>query len=193
MKKILGSLLIVAMCFSLFIPAFASEASTYSSEDILYGLTPQSTETTYNNGRKTTVSIYILDDGTKVVDTFERGVNFARSLEGSDTATRSLEISPYGTIKLTASFRWWTSSGTPGALGSIQSVECTSATGSYELEKNCLCDRWSVTHTEGAIGIGKASATATGFLGSSTVPGIGRWGKITITCTDDGAITDSTG
>lgn len=126
-----------------------------------------------------------------VTDTFERGANVARSYEGSDTAKRTVD-DKYGSIELTASFRWWTSSGSPGGIGSWQSVKCTSASAVCTPAKYCSYSEKEVTHSDGEISWGKAWAKASAYFYPQD-PGIliGNTYNIKITCTDTGDISDS--
>lgn len=199
MKKMLSILLAFTMVLSLSVPAFAATTPAetaptqerITAEKLFDNIEPSDVVTTYDGDRITTVTTYILDNGEIVTDTFERGANIARSLEGSDTATRTVNAQ-YGTIKLTASFKWWTSSGTPGNVGSWQSVECTYANATFTPAQYCSANQKSCTHSDGAIAWGTAWAQASAFFYPTEYGTlIGNTYSVKITCDDEGKISDS--
>lgn len=196
-KHFVSISLIFALFIALCLPAYAAEADTVepaeriSAEELFADIDPVKVETTCENGRKITVTTYILDNGEIVTDTFERGLNFARSYEGSDTASRTVDFTA-ATFTLTASFKWWTSSGTPGAIGSWQSVECTSAYGSYSIKKeDYTVSDWIVSHTDGPVSFGKAHASVYGKIHpKTTTSAVGNECYLYIYCDDVGTISD---
>lgn len=201
MRKKLSLILAVITCMvTLSVPANASSTipientSRIISDELFEDLEPTNVETTYNDGRVITVTTYTLDDGEIITDTFERSAMTAYSLEGQDTATRKVDGN-YGTVKLTASFKWWTSSGKPGTIGSWQSVECTSASATYTpVNDKFTVKNKKVTTSDGALAFGKAWAKASALFymkNPNDVVAIEDTYSIKITCDDNGNITNS--
>lgn len=162
------------------------------TEKLFEDIEPVDVVTTYTDGRITTVTTYILDNGDVFIDTFERGANIARTYEGSDTVTRSVK-GPGGTITLKAGFRWWTSSGNPGDLGSWQSVECTSKSATYSVNSGYGIRDKVIEASEGAISWGTAWARAGAYIYPSQHGGqFGVDYSVKIICDDMGKISDAT-
>ena len=185
------------MFTSVCVPAYAAGTDVQSpdgrikAEPLFEDIAPTNVETSYKDGRIITVTTYVLENGEVVTDTFERGINIGRSYEGSDTATRSVDF-PYVTYTLTASFKWWTSSGTPGGVGSWQSVECTSAYGSYKITNdNYALSNWAVSRSDGALAYGKAWAKASGDIHLAETTAAKHRNVLTIYCDDEGGISDT--
>lgn len=140
---------------------------------------------TRENGRITTTTTYLLDDGTKIVDTFTRGdINILRSKEGSDTATRTRDLGSWGTVTLTASFKWRTE-------GMFSYVECTSASASKNLKSGAATKTWDLTKTSGEVSIGSVNAKIKYAFYNTKNPMEAIDGTLKIKCTDSGSISDS--
>lgn len=135
-------------------------------------------------GRITTVKTYELSDGTTVTDTFETGLVLPLSPNGSDTATRTRQVSDWGSVTLTAHFSWWT-------LIPFAYVECTRASASRNLKSGVVVSGWNLTKTQGASSLGTAYAEIYYAFYSAANPIIGISGRLRITCTDTGRISDN--
>ena len=133
--------------------------------------------------RITTVTTYVLADGTEVVETFTRGNNLAtRSDFGSDTASRTRTIKDWGSVTVTASFKWEKSK-------YVSYVECTSVSAKHNLNEDAKIKKWDVDKTDGKINIGSAK----GYVDYHFYNSLGQYvkGNVKITCTDTGKISDN--
>lgn len=78
-----------------------------------------STENYIKNDRLITKTVYQQPDGTIITDTLDISAIAPASRNGSDTATRTRTISGWGSVSITASFKWYTK-------GMFSYVKCTS-------------------------------------------------------------------
>lgn len=150
----------------------------------LVGATHVSSETYIENGRMITVDIYRQQDGTIITDTFERSATAMLSKEGTDTATRTRYLPEWGSISITASFKWYTQ-------GNFSYVTCLSMNASHDLDERAVLSKWEESYTEDFVSIGKAKASVRYSMYNSKYPGQSQTGTFTITCTDDGQISDN--
>ena len=119
-------------------------------DDLLNNATKINEENMTYGDRITTVTTYVLADGTEVVETFTRGNNLAtRSDFGSDTASRTRTIKDWGSVTVTASFKWEKSK-------YVSYVECTSVSAKHNLNEDAKIKKWDVDKTDGKINIGSA-------------------------------------
>lgn len=197
MKKFTSALLAAILALSVSAPTFAAPASQsldnsgvgysieFENDSMMDGAVKLDEVTTKQNGRVTTVTTYLLQDGTKMVDTFTRGdVSLLRSANGSDTATRTTTKANKYSVTLTASFTW-------RLEGRLGYVKCTSASGSYKLLADNVDNvRWNVSRTEKEVSVGKANATAS-YEFHNFPPHQNTAGSLKITCTDTGTIDDN--
>ena len=193
-KTILPLFLTLFLLFSFSTVATASELQVnpnptikYSidfEDDLLVGATLLSETQEIINGRIITTSIYELSDGTIMTDIFERAFINARSKNGSDTATRTRKLDEWGSITLTASFKWRTE-------GMFSYVKCTSASASRDLDSNAVVSKWLLTRTEDEVSMGKANATLSYNMYNRQAPFQYRDGSVRITCSDSGTISDN--
>lgn len=131
-----------------------------------------------------TVKKYQLEDGTIMTDTFSRNEPMFCSANGTDTATRTRDLSTWGTISLTARFTWKTE-------GNFSYVKCDSASASSKLVSGTVVDKWDVTRTSDFVAIGKAKAQVEYYIYSKSVPTSHSKGTFSITCSDTGTISDN--
>lgn len=152
-------------------------------DDLLNNATKISEENVTYGDRIKTITTYILDDETEVVETFTRGNNLAtRSDYGSDTASRTRTIKDWGSVTVTASFEWEKSK-------YVSYVECTSVSASKSLDSRAKVKEWNVDKTNGKVNIG----TAKGYVDYHFYNSLGQYvkGNVKITCTDTGKISDN--
>ena len=86
-----------------------------------------STENYIKNDRLITKTVYQQPDGTIITDTLDISAIAPASRNGSDTATRTRTISGWGSVSITASFKWYTK-------GMFSYVKCTSMSASHSLD-----------------------------------------------------------
>lgn len=148
-------------------------ATKISEENVTYG------------DRIKTITTYILDDGTEVVETFTRGNSLAtRSDYGSDTASRTRTIKEWGSVTITASFKWEKSK-------YFSYVECTSVSASKSLDSKARVKEWNVDKTDGKVSVGNAKGYVDYHFYNSSIPTQFVKGTIKITCSDEGTISDN--
>lgn len=150
----------------------------------LEGATLVDYEEYFNDGKYTTVKTYIQTDGTTIVDTFTINAANPYSPSGSDTATRTRDISGYASITLTGSFDWYTE-------GMFAYVRCSSVSASKTLHPSAGCSEWETSRTENYVSIGTANASVQYYFYDVNVPFAGKGGTFKITCDDTGKISDS--
>lgn len=153
-------------------------------DTLLENATLLDTDSYVVNGRLTTVKTYELTDGTKIIDTLTVSAFRPYSANGTDTATRTREISTWGKITLTASFQWYTE-------GLFSYVKCTSMSASKSLNAGAVASTWETSYTKDYVSIGKASAQVKYYFYNSKVPVQYTDGTFKITCTDTGTISDN--
>lgn len=191
----LTSLLVASvMCIGGAATSFASEipedtsmyySIEFENDSMLENATKIDEKTIRENGRISTITTYILEDGTRMVDTFTRGDNLlSRSKSGSDTATRTRSLDEWGSISLTASFSWRTE-------GMFSYVKCTSASASKNLSSQAAVSTWDLTKTSDEVSIGTAKASIKYYIYNTIIHGQHRDGTLTIKCSDSGTISDN--
>lgn len=153
-------------------------------DTLLENATLLNTDSYIVDGRLTTVKTYELPDGTKVIDTLTVSAFRPYSANGTDTATRTREISSWGKITLTASFQWYTE-------GLFSYVKCTRMSASRSLNAGAVASTWETSYTKDYVSIGKASAQVKYYFYNSQFPVQYTDGTFKITCTDSGTITDN--
>lgn len=196
MKKFTSALLAAILALSVSAPTFAAPASQsldnsgvgysieFENDSMMDGAVKLDEVTTKQNGRVTTVTTYLLQDGTKMVDTFTRGdVSLARSANGSDTTTRTSKREGMYTVSLTASFTWRTE-------GNYRYVKCTNASGTYNILDSAVKKSYcNASRPTGEVKNGNVSATiAYEFY---KYPNQTITNSFKITCTDTGKISDN--
>lgn len=90
-----------------------------------------STENYIKNDRLITKTVYQQPDGTIITDTLDISAIAPASRNGSDTATRTRTISGWGSVSITASFKWYTK-------GMFSYVKCTSMSASHSLDSRAI-------------------------------------------------------
>ncbi len=136
------------------------------------------------DGRQITVIVYKQADGTIITDTLSVSAMAAYSKNGTDTATRTRTISGWGSITITASFKWYTE-------GLFSYVKCTSMSASRSLDSKVVVSTWQKSYTKDYVSIGKAKAQVEYYFYNSTNPTQYQDGTFKITCTDSGTISDN--
>lgn len=167
LKQLITAGVIVGIMMSFSTIAFATENPTMyadnvtdeSEDPLLDGATILLDETTIDGDRMITVKKYETRDGMIVVDTFERSAIAPLSKNGSDTATRKRELGRYGTVTLTASFRWYTDED-EGLIG-VSYVKCTGMSASWTEPSGYTCDIWETDYDDEYLSFGKAEAKVT--------------------------------
>lgn len=137
-----------------------------------------------NGEKKTIEKTYELQDGTTIIDTFEYTAIRPMSAKGNDTAQRTLTISGWATISITASFDWYTE-------GMFSYVRCYSMTTDRKLEENVAVGKWDKSRTSNYVSIGSANAQVDYYFYNSKNPTQKKSGTFKITCKDDGTISDN--
>ena len=199
-SKTMKSLVLVGtaimLTFGMSVSSFAADACVgelKNSEGIysidmddtaLAGAAHISSETYIENGRMITVDVYKQQDGTIITDTFERSATAMLSKEGTDTATRSRHLNGWGSISITASFKWYTQ-------GNFSYVTCLSMNASHDLDKDAVLSKWEESYTEDFVSVGAAKASVKYSMYNSKFPAQSQKGTFTITCTDEGKISDN--
>jgi len=196
LKRLIMAGIIVGIMMTFSSIAFAAEKTTISednladeSEDpLLDGAKILLDETTIDGDRMITVKKYETNDGMIVVDTFERSAIAPLSKNGSDTATRKRELGRYGTITLTASFRWYTDED-KGLIG-VSYVKCTGMSASWTEPSGYTCDIWETDYDDEYLSFGKAEAKVTYKIYETIAPMYEQYEYLKIICDDTGAISD---
>jgi len=143
-----------------------------------------STNSYIENDRAITETVYRQSDGTVIVDTLNISAIAPFSKEGTDTATRKRTISGWGSITITASFKWYTE-------GLFSYVKCTSMSSSHSLDSKAVVSKWEESYTKDYVSIGKATAQVEYYFYNSAVPFQYQEGTFKITCSDSGTISDN--
>ena len=155
-----------------------------TDDSALLGAKIISTES-YTEGRKyITKTIYELPDGTTITDQLVVGTDFLRSANETETATRTRTIENFGTIKIKATFSWYTA-------GKFSYVKCTSMTATPPTKNGVVCDKWDTEYTSEYVSIGKAKAQVSYQFHLKDAPAKYVDGTFKITCTDNGTISDN--
>ena len=182
--------LVIALVMSMGGTAFAAAETprvSYSIEmddSAIDGAAHISSESYVEDGRLVEVDVYQQADGTIITDTFERSATALYSAEGSDTATRTRTIDQWGSITLTASFRWYTE-------GLFSYVKCTSMRATRNLDSKAVVSTWETDYTKDYVSIGTAQASVSYYMYNREVPVQHQSGTFKITCTDEGVISDN--
>ena len=176
--------------------AFAASAPTTESyvsysieiedDDTLVNADMISTNSYIENGRLITEQVYEQPDGTIITDILDVSAIAPLSKNGTDTATatRTRTISGWGSITITASFKWYTE-------GLFSYVKCTSMTASHSLKSQVGVSTWDKSYTKDYVSIGKAKAQVEYFFYNSVNPIQYQNGTFKITCSDSGTISDN--
>lgn len=154
------------------------------NDSLLEDATLLNIESDVVDGKLITIKTYELPDGTKVIDTLTVSAVRPYSPSGTDTATRTREISNWGKISLTASFQWYTE-------GLFSYVKCTSMSTSRSLNANAVVSTWETSRTNDYVSVGKAHAQVKYYFYNSQFPVQYTDGTFKITCTDSGTISDN--
>jgi len=196
LKQLITAGVIVGIMMSFSTIAFATENPTMyadnvtdeSEDPLLDGATILLDETTIDGDRMITVKKYETRDGMIVVDTFERSAIAPLSKNRSDTATRKRELGRYGTVTLTASFRWYTDED-EGLIG-VSYVKCTGMSASWTEPSGYTCDIWETDYDDEYLSFGKAEAKVTYKIYETRAPMYEQYECLKIICDDTGAISD---
>lgn len=143
-----------------------------------------SEETRLDGDRLIIEKVYRQSDGTLITDTLNVSAVAQYSKNGSDTTTRTRNISNWGTITITASFDWYTQ-------GMFSYVKCTSMSASHALDSKAVVSKWETSCTDKYVSIGKAKAQVEYYFYNSEVPYQYQDGTFKITCSDSGTISDN--
>lgn len=137
-------------------------------------------------GNKTIVEKqYELRDGTIVNDKLTINSKCGvLSKNGSDSATRTRTLSGWGSITLSASFKWYTKN-------NIRYVKCTNMSASYTMDSRVAKSKWETSYTKDYIPFGKAKAQVKYQFYNKKNPTQYQKGTFKITCTDSGTISDN--
>lgn len=204
MKKIFTLFVVSIMMFSSTITAFAYEGDNsteknklasepYSIEfddSALDGAVVISSETYEEDGRLITVTKYRTLNGDIIIDTFERSAIMALSKNGTDTATRKRNLGDYGTISVTASFKWYTDPD-KGPAGTSY-VKCTKMSAKRTGGKSYVkTSKWKKSYSSKYKAFGKAYAKLEYYLYNGKLPAQYQSGTVKITCSDTGSISDN--
>lgn len=136
------------------------------------------------NNRYITEEVYKLSDGTKIIDTMDRSALMLASDSGSDTVTRKRTISSWGTITISATFKWYKD-------GMFSYVKCSSMSASRSLDSKAQVGTWETSRTKDYVAIGKASAQVKYYFYNKQNPTQHQEGTFKVTCTDTGSISDN--
>lgn len=139
---------------------------------------------------KTTIKIYRLSDGNTLTDTLvvdsKPHNNRVASASGTDTATRTLKITNWGTITIKAAFKWYTKYSFP----QTSYVKCTSMSASKTISSKAVCSTWETSYNSEYVTIGKASAKVKYYFYNPKNPTEHMSGTYGIYCSDSGTISD---
>lgn len=193
-RGFLATIMTLCMIMNCNIIAFAANLSTeepcinYSidieNDQALNDAIMISTNSYIENDRAITETVYKQSDGTIIVDTLNISAVAPFSKEGTDTATRKRTISNWGSITITASFKWYTE-------GLFSYVKCTSMSSSHSLDSKAVVSKWEESYTKDYVSIGKATAQVEYYFYNSAVPFQYQEGTFKITCSDSGTISDN--
>lgn len=156
----------------------------FENDSALNDATLLSTNTYIENGRAITETIYEQPDGTIITDILNVSAIASRSKEGTDTATRTRTINNWGSITITASFRWYTK-------GLFSYVKCTSMSAYHSLNSKVCVSKWNTDYTQDYVSIGKAKAEVEYYFYNSEIPFQYQEVTFKITCSDSGTISDN--
>lgn len=192
MKKIVALFLICLVVFSFNSKVHAKrleqdnlslvEAEESSEDTFLSNAVLVSTDTYVKDGREITCNTYVKSDGTKVIDTLSVDIVSTYSLSGTKTATRTREITGWGTVTLTASFAWYTE--VPFSY-----VKCTYADYLFSLDSKAALSKVQLSYTKDYVSVGKANAQVSYYMYNKTFPAQFVDDTFRITCTDTGTIS----
>jgi hypothetical protein len=143
-----------------------------------------STENYIKNDRLITKTVYQQPDGTIITDTLDISAIAPASRNGSDTATRTRTISGWGSVSITASFKWYTK-------GMFSYVKCTGMSASHSLDSRAKVSTWEKNYTKDYVSIGTAKAQVKYYFYNSKNPAQYQDGTFKITCSDEGTISDN--
>lgn len=205
MKKYLTLFLAGALMLSSNITAFAAESNSstekmnissnelYSIEfedSVLENAIKMSSETYEENGKLITITKYRTSNGDIITDTFERSAIMALSKNGADSATRTRDLGDYGTISVTASFKWYTDPDV-GPIGTSY-VKCTGMSATRTGGKDFVkVSKWEKDYSSEYNAFGTAYAKLNYYLYNGKNVFQYQSGTIKITCDDTGAISDN--
>ena len=122
-----------------------------------------STENYIKNDRLITKTVYQQPDGTIITDTLDISAIAPASRNGSDTATRTRTISGWGSVSITASFKWYTK-------GMFSYVKCTGMSASHSLDSRAKVSTWEKNYTKDYVSIGTAKAQVKYYFYNSKNP-----------------------
>lgn len=143
-----------------------------------------SEESCIKKGRMITTKIYKQSDGTMITDVFDVSARSLFSKNGSDVTTRTRVISGWGTVSITAGFRWYTK-------GLFSYVKCTSMSASRSINSKAAVGTWETSYTDNYVSIGKAKAQVKYYFYNKSNPTQFQDGTFKITCSDSGTISDN--
>ena len=197
MKKIrifLTAVMVLCITKECFVTAYAADISTeeshvcysieFDNDEALTDAVIISTNSYIKNDRAITETVYRQPDGTIITDTLNVSAIAPFSSEGTDTATRTRTIADWGTITITASFKWYTE-------GIFSYVKCTSMSASHKLDSKVVVSKWNESYTSEYVSIGKAKAQVEYYFYNSAAPFQYQEGTFEITCSDSGTISDN--
>ncbi len=164
-----------------------NQSVNYSIElddTLIYDATIISTDSCIVNDRAVTTTVYQQSDGTIITDILDTSAVQPISKNGSDTATRTRTISGWGSVTITASFKWYTE-------GMFSYVKCTSMSASKSLDSKVKVSTWEKSYTKDYVSIGKAKAQVKYYFYNSKNPTQYQDGTFKITCSDSGTISDN--
>jgi hypothetical protein len=192
--RICTILLVTLFALVLPITVFATESGDFGETDqdeLLVGATLVSEDTVIVNGREITTKIYILADGTQVVDELDKSALHLLSASGTNSVTRTRTVGnpAYVRLSISATFIWYTD--TSGLLP-VKKVKCSSASFSKTALGSGYSSNpvWDTSYTSNYVTIGSAKASVDfEFIQSHAAVPIS--GNFKITCTDDGNISDN--
>lgn len=141
---------------------------------------------TYKDSQTVTTNVYILPDGSTIVDTIQHNFVEFYSKEGSDTVTRTKTLNGWGSLTITASFDWYTK-------GMFSYVRCSSMTAYFTPNNShgTVTYDISTSYTSKYVAIGKASATANCTLSRHYTGELEmNYLSFSIECSDEGTISD---
>ncbi len=198
MKKLVLLVIVWCLVFGSITTAFASDDAeappetpyTVEIEDpMLDGATLLSEETTIENDRMITETVYCTKDGLIVTDTLDQSAVAAHSKNGTDTVTRRREMGSFGTISLTATFQLYTDEDA-GVMGSGY-VRCKSMSASKTIPSGYTCDVWEKDYEDTYQSFGTAWAQVKYKIYENKDPANEVKGTFKITCDDTGKISDN--
>ncbi len=128
--------------------------------------------------------VYELQDGTIVKDVIKTPTVSILSKNGTDKVVRTRTISGWGTITLSASFKWYTKK-------YFSYVKCEKMNATYSVKKGIIVDKWKKSYTKDYVSIGKAHAQVSYYFYHKNIPTQYKKGTFKITCSDSGTISDN--